>query len=67
MLTVADKEELSSAIVDFHLMAKVKCIMDQFMEGLKALGLLAKIKEQPTVWEPMFVHSNASNVTRGIY
>ena len=41
-------------------MAKVKCTMDQFIEGLKACGLLVKIKEQPTLWEPMFVHSNAS-------
>ena len=24
-------------MIDFHLMAKVKCIMDQFMEGPKVL------------------------------
>ena len=65
-LTAADKDDVSSAIIDFHLMAKVKCTMDQFIEGLEACGLLAKIKEQPTLREPMFVHSNASKITRDI-
>ena len=54
---------MSRAIVDFHLMAKVK---DQFMEGLREFGLLTKIKDEPTLWEPMFVYSTATNITRGI-
>ena len=66
-LTADNKEEISRAIVDYHLMAKVKCIMDQFMEGLKEFGLLTNIKEQPTFWEPMFVYSTANGITRGSY
>ena len=54
---------MSRAIVDFHLMAKVKCIMD---EGLREFGLLTKIKDERTLWEPMFVYSTATNITRGI-
>ena len=46
-------------------MAKVKCIMDQFMEGLKVLGLLDKIKQQPSVWEPLFIYSSALRLTEG--
>ena len=47
-------------------MAKVKCIMDQFMEeGLKVLGVLDKIKQQPSVWEPLFVQSSALQLTEG--
>ena len=64
LLAIADKEVLS-AIIDFHFMAKVKCVMDQFMEGLKAVGLLAKIQLQPAVWEPMFVHCNSHDITTG--
>lgn len=60
-LTTANKEEMSRAIVDFHLMAKVKCIMD---EGLREFGLLTKIKDERTLWEPMFVYSTATNITR---
>ena len=52
-----------SALVDFHVMAKVKCIMDQFMEGLKALGLLFKIQANPNVWEPMFIKSDTKLTT----
>ena len=44
-LTTGNKEEISRAIVDYQLMAKVKCIMDRFMEGLKEFGLLTKIME----------------------
>ena len=64
-LAVGDKEEILSAIIDFHFMAKVKCVMDQFMEGLKAVGLLAEIQLQPAVWEPMFVHCNSHDITTG--
>ena len=35
------------------------------MEGLKVLGLLDKIKQQPSVWEPLFVHSSALRLTEG--
>ena len=52
-------------MIDFHLMAKVKCIMDQFMEGLKVFDLLDKIKQKPSIWEPLFVHSTALRLTEG--
>ena len=39
-LTLADKEEIAHAMIDYHLIAKVKCAMDQFMEGLKEYQLL---------------------------
>ena len=32
-LTVDNKKELTSIMVDYHLMAKVKCCMDQFIDG----------------------------------
>lgn len=37
-LTTGNKEEISRAIVDYHLMAKVKCIMDQFWVANKIQG-----------------------------
>ena len=64
-VTTTEKDEVASAMVDFHLMAKVKCIMDQFMEGLNVFGLLDKIKQQPSVWEPLFVYSSALRLTEG--
>ena len=38
--------------------------MDQFMEGLNVFGLLDKIKQQPSVWEPLYtlVHCNLLKV-----
>ena len=62
-----DRDENASALIDFHLMAKVKSIMDQFMEGLKAGGMLDGIVQQPSLWEPLFVQSSSSTLSRGIY
>ena len=59
LITMQDRDGLVSAMIDFHLMAKVKCIMDHFVEGLKTGGLLDSIIQQPNLWEPFFVHSSA--------
>ena len=67
LLTIQERYEIASALIDFHLMAKVKCIMDQFIEGLKAGGVLDGIVQQPNLWEPLFVLSSSSNLSRGVY
>ena len=48
-----DTKDLVSAMIDYHLMLKVKSMMDQFMEGLNEMGVLQKIQEQPLLWEPL--------------
>ena len=48
-------------------MAKVKCIMDQFIEGLKAGGVLDGIVQQTNLWEALFVLSRSSTLSRDIY
>ena len=57
--------EVCSALIDYHLMAKVKGVMDQFMDGLNAFGLLDHIKRNPPLWEPLFVENTSAGVTRG--
>ena len=37
-LSINDCAALSAALLDYHLMAKVKAEVDQFCEGLKTLG-----------------------------
>ena len=37
-LTTTDKKEIISALLDYHVMLKVKGAMDQYMDGLEALG-----------------------------
>lgn len=65
-LTTAHKDEVVSALIDFHLMAKMKGFMDQFIDGLKVLGMLEKIKQQPSIWEPLFVQSSTPQLTQGV-
>ena len=60
------KPEVSSALIDYHLMAKVKAQMDQFADGLSVLGLLDSIKLNPSLWEGLFVASSTGVLTRGI-
>jgi len=56
-----------NALTDYHLMVKVKSSMDQFADGLNALGVLSKIRENPDVWESFFVPSKQAKLTPGDY
>ena len=53
-LVATDKQEVISALLDYHIMLKVKGAMDQYMAGLEALGLLERIRENPSVWKALF-------------
>ena len=57
-LTLDDVQKVSSALIDFHCMLKVKAAMDQFKNGLKTLGLLNMLEENPSLWKPLFVSSS---------
>lgn len=54
-IRLADKEEIISTIVTFHLFIKVKAVMDQFKEGLEVAGLLQHMKKYYDLITPMFV------------
>lgn len=58
-LTLSDRPAILSALMDYHLMAKTKVEMDQFKDGLTALGFLDTVRENPEMWEQFFVHKNA--------
>lgn len=64
-LTLADRDYVVSALLDYHLMGKVKAEMDQFIDGLSTLGLLDVIRANPEKFEPFFLHSNVK-LTSGI-
>ena len=57
-LTLADRQYLTSALLDYHLMGKVKAEMDQFIEGLSTLGFLDAVRKNPQVFQPFFVHTD---------
>ena len=59
-LTTSDRPAILSALMDYHLMAKTKAEMDQFREGLTALGFLDTVRKNPEMWESFFVHKNSS-------
>ena len=61
LLSISDRFTLSSALLDFHLMARVKAEMDQFCEGLQTLGLLNAVRATPTTWEPYFTQIDTSH------
>ena len=63
---VSDKRRLLSALIDYHLMVKVKAEMDQYREGLQTLGFLEVLKSNPGQWQSYFV-AEKKNLTAGIY
>lgn len=51
------KPTILSAIIDYHLMFKVKAAMDQFMEGMEVLETLNEIRKNPSSFKNLFVYS----------
>ena len=64
-LTTEDRAVLSTALLDYHLMVKVKMEMDEFREGLQTLGTLDMIKENPSLWAPYFRHGPVNSLSPG--
>lgn len=50
------KDELLSILLDYHLMIKAKAAMDQFLDGLKTLGVLEAVRDNPKVFQDFFVY-----------
>ena len=65
-LKLADKPSILAALLDFHLMIKVKAQMDQFKEGLHTLGFYEVLKSNPSMWEPYFMDV-VEKLSSGIY
>ena len=64
-LTLSDRPAIMSALLDYHLMIKVKAEMDQFKEGLQTLGYLEVLQSDPSLWEEYFLDKNMP-LTAGI-
>ena len=64
-LTLSDRPAIISALLDYHLMIKVKAEMDQFKEGLQTLGYLKVLQLDPSLWEEYFLDKNMP-LTAGI-
>jgi hypothetical protein len=63
-LKIIDRPAILSALMEYHLMAKMKAEMDQFKEGLNVLGFLDVVKRKTNLWEPFFIHRE-SIITAG--
>lgn len=65
-LGLPDCPNIIRALLDFHLMAKVKTEMDQFREGLNTFQFLDLVKANPEMWKPYFMYSGTS-LTPGMH
>ena len=60
ILGIEDIREIVQMLLRYRLCVKVKAEMDQFTDGLKALGFLDMLREQPPLWEGYFVPSKTA-------
>lgn len=49
---------LKNALLNYHLIAKVKAELDQFAEGLQTFGFLSFLKADPHTWRPYFIQTD---------
>ena len=55
-LELTDKPVIRGVLLDYHLMIKVKMLMDQFAEGLNQLKVLDAMRAHPTLFKSLFVY-----------
>jgi hypothetical protein len=56
--TVSDKHCIIASLLDYHCMIKVKAAMDQFIHGLKTLGVHNAVSLNPQLMRNYFVYSS---------
>ena len=54
-LSLHDREELCSILIDYHCILKTKAAMDHFLEGLSLGGLSKNVLQIPSL-KHLFVH-----------
>ena len=64
-LTVQDIPQLVNSTALHVTILRVKAEIDQFMDGINDAGTLHAIQKYPGFFRPMFVASQANNVTVG--
>ena len=64
-LQLSDKPRVLFALIDYHLMVKVKAEMDQYKEGLETLGFMQTLKTNPDEWQSYFM-AKKKDLTAGI-
>lgn len=55
-LMLTDVPTILDALLDYHLIIRVKAELDQFIEGLNTLGFLQDLRTNPSLWKPYFIH-----------
>ena len=56
-LTLDDSNDIKNALLSYHLIAKVKAELDQFIEGLHTFDFLSLVKADPETWKIFFVYA----------
>lgn len=54
-ISLNDCSGIISALLNYHLLAKVKAELDQFKEGLNTFGFIDIVASNPNIWKPYFV------------
>ncbi|XP_064642365.1 G2/M phase-specific E3 ubiquitin-protein ligase-like isoform X1 [Lineus longissimus] len=54
--TVNDRETIAKAAVAFYVVGRVQSCLECFKDGLRTLGLLATVRQHPTLFKDIFCH-----------
>ena len=65
-LVCGDKPAIKAALRDHHTLVKIKPELDQFIDGLKTVGVLAAVRQYPSLMEPFFVNSMKKDINKGV-
>lgn len=64
-LVCRDKPAIKAALRDHHTLVKIKPELDQFLDGLKTLGVLDEVKKYPSLMEPYLLNMKKVDINKG--
>jgi len=62
---ISNKFEMCSILKQYHTITKVKAELDQFSEGLEAMGVLQMMKREKDAMKVFFIQTAENKLTRG--
>ncbi len=65
-ITLEDKSNVCSVLINYHCMTKVKAAMDQYIDGLESLDVLESVRREPVKWRKKIVDDGVK-VEAGMY
>ena len=65
-ISINEKDSIIKTLCDYHTLIKFKAEIDDFVKGLKVMGVFEAVLNYPTLMKPFFVIVNDKKLNKGM-